>query len=58
VYYKSGPSVAQGLYSKRPKAGKVSWTWMVGTNTTSGRWPIAVNCGAAGKLHTSFLVRR
>lgn len=32
VYYKSGPSVAQGLYPKRPRNGRVSWTWMVGTN--------------------------
>jgi hypothetical protein len=26
VYYKSGPSHAQGLYSKRPSGGRVSWT--------------------------------
>ena len=57
VYYKSGRSVAQGLYPKRPTAGKVSWTWMVGTRTTSGRWPIVVSCGAAGTLQTSFVVR-
>jgi hypothetical protein len=59
VYYKSGPSVAQGLYPKRPSAqGRVSWTWMVGTRTTSGRWPIVVSCGGAGTLQASFVVRR
>jgi hypothetical protein len=57
VYYKSGPSTAQGLYSKRPRGGRVSWTWKVGTRTTPGRWAITVSCGSAGTLHTSFLVR-
>lgn len=56
VYYKSGPSVAQGLYPKRPRNGRVSWTWMVGTNTTPGRWPIQVSCGSAGSFRTSFSV--
>jgi len=57
VSYKSGPSHAQGLYSKTPRAGRVSWTWKVGTNTTRGRWTITVSCGSAGTLRTSFLVR-
>jgi len=56
VNYKSGPSHAQGLYSKRATAGRVSWTWMVGTRTTPGRWGIVVSCGAAGVLRTSFAV--
>jgi hypothetical protein len=56
VYYKSGPSVAQGLYPKRPRNRRVSWTWMVGTNTTAGRWPIQVSCGSAGSFRTSFRV--
>jgi hypothetical protein len=56
VYYKSGPSRAQGLYTKRPSGGRVSWTWMVGTRTTPGRWPIVVTCGSAGTLRTSFVV--
>jgi hypothetical protein len=54
VYYKSGPSHAAGLYSKRPIAGRVRWTWKVGTRTTPGRWPIRVSCGSAGVLRTSF----
>jgi hypothetical protein len=57
VYYKSGPSHAQGLYPKRPVNGRVSWTWKVGTRTTPGRWPIVVSCGPAGTLRTSFVVR-
>jgi hypothetical protein len=58
VEYKSGPSVARGLYPKRSVHGRVSWTWMVGTNTTRGRWPIRVNCGSAGSFRTSFRVAR
>jgi hypothetical protein len=56
VYYKSGRSVARGLYPKRPIGGRVSWTWKVGTRTTPGRWPIIVSCGSAGTLRTSFRV--
>jgi hypothetical protein len=56
VYYKSGPSTAKGLYSKRPTSGRVSWRWKVGTRTTPGRWPITVSCGSAGTLRTSFIV--
>lgn len=55
VYYKSGPSSAQGLYSKR--GSRISWTWKVGTRTTPGRWAIVVSCGSAGTLRTSFVVR-
>jgi hypothetical protein len=56
VTYKSGPSSAAGLYPKRAVSGRVSWTWTVGSRTTPGRWPIDVSCGAAGSLHTSFVV--
>jgi hypothetical protein len=58
VYYKSGRSTAQGLYPKRPLAGRVRWTWKVGTRTTPGRWPIRVSCGSAGSFRTSFVVTR
>jgi hypothetical protein len=57
VYYKSGASQAQGLYPKRPVAGRVSWTWKVGTRTTPGRWPIVVSCRSAGTLRTSFVTQ-
>ena len=56
VYYKTTISHAKGLYPKRPIRGRVSWTWLVGTRTTPGRWPIYVRCGAAGSLRTSFRV--
>ena len=56
VSYKSGPSSAAGLYAQRARAGRISWTLKVGTRTTSGRWPIDIVCGAAGSLHTSFVV--
>jgi hypothetical protein len=57
VSYKSGPSRARGLAPKRSVGGRVSWSWKVGTRTTSGRWPILVSCGRAGSLRTSFVVR-
>jgi hypothetical protein len=48
VYYKSGPSSAAGLYPKTTDAnGYVSWSWKVGTRTTSGSWPVEITCGRA-----------
>jgi hypothetical protein len=48
VDYKSGPSTAQGLMPKTSSAtGAVSWTWLVGTRTTVGAWPVVVTCGDA-----------
>ena len=48
VHYKSGPSKAQGLQAKLTDgAGNVSWSWLIGTNTTHGQWPITVTCGPA-----------
>ena len=46
VNYKSGPSKAAGLGpATSDGAGNVSWTWIVGGNTTVGSWPITVTCG-------------
>ena len=56
VHYKSGPSQAQGLNAKPSEHGRVSWTWMVGGNTTLGTWPITVDCGSAGSFRTHFRV--
>jgi hypothetical protein len=57
VTYKSGASTAQGLTAKTSDAtGAVSWTWMVGGNTTVGTWPIDVNCGGA-RGHATFVVQ-
>jgi hypothetical protein len=48
VDYKSGPSHAQGLVPKTSDgSGNVAWTWIVGTRTTPGEWPIFVTCGSA-----------
>jgi len=48
VRYKSGPSQAQGLGPKTAAAnGDVSWSWMVGTRTTPGAWPVTITCGGA-----------
>jgi hypothetical protein len=45
VEYKSGPSHAAGLGPKTASsAGAVSWTWLVGTRTTPGDWPVTVTC--------------
>lgn len=61
VWYKSGPSRAKGLSpGVADNHGRVSWTWVVGSNTTPGTWPIAVTCsvvGREGTLQTSFEVR-
>lgn len=57
VSYRSGPSKAAGLSPARPSpAGRVSWTWEVGSSTTAGRWPIVVACGAAGTMRTFLTV--
>jgi hypothetical protein len=64
VVYKSGPSVAQGLYPKAPQLvpynsrtwGFIRWSWFVGTRTTPGTWPITIYCGTAGSLRTSISV--
>lgn len=53
VYYKSGPSKAQGLAPKVADAnGAVSWTWMVGTRTTPGTWRIVVTAEVGGNRLT------
>lgn len=45
VIYKSGSSTAQGLYPKKADSqGRVAWTWMVGTRTTPGSWPVIITC--------------
>ena len=55
--YKSGPSKAAGLYPKTSDAsGRVSWSWMVGTRTTKGQWPIVIRKGSR-TFSTSFNVR-
>ena len=47
VTYASGPSEAQGLVPRSADAsGSVSWSWIVGLNTTPGSWPVDVRCAS------------
>ena len=61
VVYKSGPSTAVGLGDKAASAtGAVSWTWRVGSKTTTGSWPVTVRCSAGGSFGSatnSLIVR-
>ena len=60
VYYKSGPSTAQGLYPKQAdNNGDVFWTWKVGSRTTPGSWRIVVTATHEGQTvsqETYFIV--
>lgn len=57
VYYKSGPSEAQGLEPKMSDGdGNCSWTWKVGTRTTPGNWEIVVSAQGEGQIETYFTV--
>jgi competence protein ComEC len=62
VYYKSGPSKASGLGpADADGAGRISWTWTVGMNTTPGNWKIVVTAsldGASAQAQTSFEVAK
>jgi len=56
VYYKSGPSEAQGLESKNSDSnGNCAWTWKVGSRTTPGDWKIVITAGSE-KIETYFTV--
>lgn len=45
VHYASGRSEAQGLVpATANEGGTVSWSWIVGINTTPGSWPVDVEC--------------
>lgn len=61
VRYRSGLSKARGLDPKAADAqGRVTWTWLVGTRTSPGAWPVTVTCSAAGRqgwLETQMVVR-
>lgn len=44
VYYKSGPSKAEGLETKTSDAnGYVTWTWQIGGRTSPGTFEITVS---------------
>jgi hypothetical protein len=61
VQYDTGSSLAEGLDEQDTGDGTlVTWTWVVGSNTAAGRWPIYVTCvkdERTGKLLTSILVK-
>jgi len=57
VYYKSGPSTAQGLEPKNSDGnGNCSWTWKVGTRTTPGDWKILINIQGIEQIEQYFTV--
>lgn len=46
VDYYSGRSQAQGLAPERAnKQGYITWSWMVGTRTYPGNWPVYISVG-------------
>ncbi len=56
VKYKSGWAEADGLGTKISDAnGMITWTWMVGSRTTLGTWPIEIT-GDSQTLMTEFTV--
>jgi hypothetical protein len=61
VEYDSGPSQAQGLTEKTTDGdGKVDWSWLVGSNTAAGRYPITVYCAKGDRdayLEVTFRVK-
>ena len=60
VYYKSGPSEAEGLESKTADAnGRVSWSWKVGSRTTPDTYRIVTTASSEGNTvsrETQFTV--
>lgn len=59
VYYKSGPSQAQGLDPKNSDSdGNCSWSWTVGGNTTPGDWKILVTAEGAKNKEVYFTVTK
>jgi micrococcal nuclease len=61
VNYPTGPSTARGLEpAKAPKAGTITWTWTVASNTPKGTWPVMVSCTIGdryGEAKTSLAVK-
>jgi hypothetical protein len=54
VEYKSGPSTARGLDPKAASVtGTVAWSWIVGSRTTPGSWPVTVSCSRGGQTDTA-----
>lgn len=57
VYYKSGPSEAQGLEPKNSDGNEnCTWSWKVGSRTTPGDWKIVLTAEGEGQTETYFTV--
>ena len=57
VYYKSGPSSAQGLDPKNSDgSGNCTWSWKVGSRTTPGDWRIVISVQGIGEIEQYFTV--
>ncbi|MFZ1878553.1 MAG: hypothetical protein WAU41_00190 [Gaiellaceae bacterium] len=57
VHFGSRPSIISAGQTRHPVFTVLRWTWTMPAHATRGRWTIDVSCGAAGSLHTSFVVR-
>lgn len=59
VVYKSGRSTARYLGRQTADAsGNLSWTWLVGGNTTPGEWSLVVESDNGALAEASFEVRK
>ncbi|NGZ76007.1 TadE/TadG family type IV pilus assembly protein [Saccharibacillus alkalitolerans] len=59
VVYKSGNSTARYLGQQTADAsGNLSWTWLVGGNTTPGEWALVVETAGGTPAEASFEVRK
>ncbi len=59
VVYKSGRSTARYLGRQTADAsGNLSWTWLVGGNTTPGEWSLVVESDKGAIAEASFEVRK
>lgn len=59
VHHGAGPAlVADGIGNKGALfAGILQWRWRMPAKATRGTWSADLSCGAAGTLHTTFVVR-
>lgn len=58
VVYKSGNSRARYLGQQTADAsGNISWTWLVGGNTTPGEWALVVEAGGGATAEATFEVK-
>jgi hypothetical protein len=56
IHFGSRPPLTGVAGSRRPIFTVLRWTWQMPARAARGRWSVDVTCGAAGSLHTSFVV--